>query len=224
MTAAPAKTDPKDHSTLMILAFAGMFAVFVLAMAGYGAWMLMRDDDEPAGPPSALVTTAPTLAAGDSAAAIVNGVPIGRAAIEARRPLITLFQVSGVDPADSRAVAEWLVDQELIRQAAAARGIGPTDADITTYIAADQRAFLELNTAGAMDPATTARLDDMAQQGHPLENWQDDPLIRVAYRDLLLAGYLERDSGESGITSGLDGYGQLVDGLRAKAKIEILVD
>ncbi len=225
MTTAPGKANPKDHSKLMILAFSGMFALFVLAMSAYGAWRLTRPDDgPPSGPPSAIVTTPPTLAAGDSAAALVNGVPIGRSAVDARRPLLTLFQVSGVDPADTRAVTEWLVEQELIRQEAARRRIGPTDADLTTYIAADQRAFLERKAAGKLDAVTIATLDGLAQAGHPLETWQDDPLLRVAYRDLLLAGYLERDSGESGITSGLDGYGQLVDGLRAKADVEILVD
>lgn len=225
MTTEPGKATPKDHSTLMILAFSGMFALFVLSMVAYGAWRLTRPDDGvPSGPPDAIVTTPPTLAAGDSAAALVNGVPIGRSAVDERRPLLTLFQVSGVDPADERAVVEWLVEQELIRQEAAARRIGPTGADLTTYIEADQRAFVERKSAGALEPATLALLDGLAQAGHPLEAWQDDPLLRVAYRDLLLVGYLERDMGESGITSGLDGYRQLVDGLRAKAKIEVMVD
>lgn len=218
MTTAPAK---RDHSTLIIIISAIGVAVFVLGMMGYGAYMLL---DEDVVPPSALVLDTPTLAAGDTPAALVNGVPIGMQTVEERRPLIQIFQVQDVDPEDTREVVEWLVEQELIRQEAARRKIGPTDEEITTYIQGDQRAFAELREQGALAPGIAAVIDEQAAQGHPLETWHEDPVFRAAYRDLLLAGYLSRDSGGAGITSDLGEYDRMVTALRANSIVEILVD
>ena len=220
MTTSPAK---RDHTTLFIILSAIGVAVFVLAMVGYGARLLLKDDDSPP-PPSPLVTAVPTLAPGDTAVALVNGVPIGRTTLDARRPLLAVFQVEDVDPADTRAVVEWLVDRELVRQEAARRGIGPSDAEITAYIQGDQRAFVELEEAGALAPGVAAVIEEQAAAGHPLESWDEDPVFRLAYRDLLLAGYVARDFGLSGITSDLSASDRMVEGLRATATVEILVD
>lgn len=218
MTTAPVK---RDHSTLIIILAAIGVAVFVLAMMGYAAFRLL---DEDVTPPSALVLETPALAEGDTPAAIVNGVPIGMKVVEERRPLIEVFQVEGVDPAKTRDVVEWLVEKELIRQEAARRRIGPTDAEITEYIQGDQRAFTELREQGSLAPGIAEVIDEQAAQGHPLESWHEDPVYRAAYRDLLLAGYLARDSGGAGITTDLGEYDRMVTALRANSIVEILVD